>query len=248
MKYIVKNWRQFQHYRDRNPPWIKLHFSMLSSSDWVMLSDSNRVLAIACMLIASRNEGEIDGTEKGLMYMQRVAYLSKKPDLKPLIDCGFLEPASGCEQMLADARPETEKRREETEKSNTGAIAPDDVSEQVWTDYLKLRKGRKAAVTQTAIDGLRREAVKAGLSLEEVMRLCCANGWQGFKADWVQKAVNGKPANGKPWFLESASAIKAKGKELGIPDCEDFPTYRYQVFKAAGITKEVYQKAEADYR
>lgn len=108
MKYRVKNWRQFQHYKDRNPPWIKLHFSMLASSDWVMLDDASRVLAIACMLIASRNDGEIDGSEAGLGYLQRVAYLNKKPNLSALISCGFLEPASECKQMLADARPETE--------------------------------------------------------------------------------------------------------------------------------------------
>lgn len=66
------------------------------------------------MLVASKNNGEIDGSEAGSAYLQRVAYLHKKPNFKPLIDCGFLECASECKQMLADARPE--KRREETEK------------------------------------------------------------------------------------------------------------------------------------
>ena len=115
MQLRVKNWREFQHYRDRNPPWIKLHFSLLSSPDWVMLDDSARVLAVACMLLASRSEGVIDGSPDGLGYLQRVAYLKKPPDLTPLITCGFLESASGCKQMLADARPEERQRREEVE-------------------------------------------------------------------------------------------------------------------------------------
>ena len=34
--FTVRNWRKFQHYTDRNPPWIKLHFEMLSSADWVV--------------------------------------------------------------------------------------------------------------------------------------------------------------------------------------------------------------------
>lgn len=122
MKYVVKNWRQFQHYKDRNPPWIKLHFSILSSKDWVVLDDASRVLAIACMLVASRSEGEIDGSEAGLDYLQRVAYLKRKPSLKSLIDCGFLEPASGCKQMLADARPETETEVLTETNSNGGKI------------------------------------------------------------------------------------------------------------------------------
>lgn len=108
MIYQIKNWRNFQHYKDRDPPWIKLHFSILSSSDWVMLDDASRVLAIASMLVASRNQGQIDGSEAGLAYLQRVAYLKRKPDLTPLIECGFLESASGCKQEQAKATTETE--------------------------------------------------------------------------------------------------------------------------------------------
>lgn len=109
----VRNWEHFQHYKDRNPPWVKLHFSLLTSQDWVMLDDASRVLAIACMLVASRNEGNVDCSQKGLAYLKRVAYLNSDPDVKPLIECGFLEVASDCKQMLANARPETET---ETEK------------------------------------------------------------------------------------------------------------------------------------
>lgn len=126
MKYRVKNWRQFQHYKDRNPPWIKLHFALLSSADWVALNDASRVLAIACMLVASRNDGEIDGSEAGLVYLRRVAYLSAKPNLSPLIECGFLESASKPLALAqADARPETETEDlNQKEKSNVG-LAPD---------------------------------------------------------------------------------------------------------------------------
>jgi len=28
----VKNWGKFQHYKDRNPPWIKLHRGLLGGS------------------------------------------------------------------------------------------------------------------------------------------------------------------------------------------------------------------------
>lgn len=127
MKYRVRNWHQFQHYKDRNPPWIKLHFSLLSSPDWVMLDDASRVLAIACMLIASRNDGEIDGSANGLAYLKRVAYLNKQPTLKPLIECGFLECASGmladASALQANARPETEERQRREETEAEGSVA-----------------------------------------------------------------------------------------------------------------------------
>lgn len=63
---------------------------------------------------------------------------------------------------------------------------PDGVSETVFKDFVKLRKGLKAPVTETALKGLQREATKAGISLQEVLELCCQNGWRGFKADWLK--------------------------------------------------------------
>lgn len=114
MDYLrVRNWRGFQHYKDRDPPWIKLHFSLLSSTDWVSLDDASRVLAIACMLVASRNNGCVPVDKS---YLRRLAYLSVDPDFKPLIDCGFLEYASNtladASKMQANASPETEERRD----------------------------------------------------------------------------------------------------------------------------------------
>jgi hypothetical protein len=52
----VVKWREHQHYKDRNPPWIKLHRAMLSSRTWVGASNETRVLAVAIMLLASDTE------------------------------------------------------------------------------------------------------------------------------------------------------------------------------------------------
>ena len=70
-------------------------------------------------------------------------------------------------------------------KKNTVA-PPDGVTVIVWQDWLKLRKAKKAAVTQTALDGIQREADKAGVSLQTVLETCCERGWTGFKAEWMQ--------------------------------------------------------------
>ena len=65
---------------------------------------------------------------------------------------------------------------------------PEDVSEQLWSDFVAHRKSKRAAVTNTAIEGIRSEAQKAGLTLSEALTMCCAQGWQGFKASWVEKS------------------------------------------------------------
>lgn len=209
MKYQIRNWKKFQHYKDRNPPWIKLHESVLASADWVMLDNDGRVLAIACMLVAAKNDNQIDTSEAGRAYMQRVAYLPSLPDFKPLIQCGFLvacEPemqadASTCKQMLADARPE--ERRAETEQSKTKkknnatttVSKPDDIEQQIWQDFLDLRRQKKAKLTITAWDRIRKELDKGkaqGYTPNDMMAEAIASGWQAFKLDWylnrVQKA------------------------------------------------------------
>lgn len=116
----IKNWDKFQHYKKRNPPWVKLHVSMLTSPDWVMLDDASRLLALVCLMVASKFDGEIPASASPA-YFKRVAYLDKLPNFKPLIDCGFLietqADASICEQVQATARPETEQSRAEADTS-----------------------------------------------------------------------------------------------------------------------------------
>lgn len=71
-------------------------------------------------------------------------------------------------------------------KKNTSAVAPPDgVSSSVWTDFQKLRKTKKAPLTETSLAAIKREAEKAGWSVDAALQECCARGWQSFKADWV---------------------------------------------------------------
>ena len=59
------------------------------------------------------------------------------------------------------------------------------VDSQVAADWLQHRKAKKAAVTQTVIDGVAKEAAKARISLSDALALSCQRGWVGFKADWA---------------------------------------------------------------
>lgn len=151
LKYKIKNWEKYQHYTDRNPPWIKLHVETLASADWVMLADASKLLMIVCMMLAAKERGVFLGD---LDYIKRVAYLDKRPNLTPLIDCGFIEEvqADAIERKhkLADARPEKEAEAEaEKEKKDTpiapkGAVYPKDF-ESFWTLYPE-KKGKDAAL------------------------------------------------------------------------------------------------------
>jgi hypothetical protein len=38
-----------------------------------------------------------------------------------------------------------------------------------------------------AVERIRKEASRAGMSLNAALELCCARGWQGFNAEWIDK-------------------------------------------------------------
>lgn len=60
------------------------------------------------------------------------------------------------------------------------------INKQVVSDYLELRKARKAPpVSQTVFNGLIRESAKAGYTLEQALITCCERNWVGFNAAWV---------------------------------------------------------------
>jgi len=73
-------------------------------------------------------------------------------------------------------------------KKNTSASAPppSGVSDSVWADFLKIRKAKRAPMTDTALEGIRREAAKAGMTLADALAMCCTRGWQGFEAKWLE--------------------------------------------------------------
>lgn len=55
-------------------------------------------------------------------------------------------------------------------------------------DYLAVRRDKRAAtLTKTALNGLEREANRAGLSLAQAVTLCCERGWVGFRAEWLHE-------------------------------------------------------------
>jgi hypothetical protein len=68
------------------------------------------------------------------------------------------------------------------------------VTEQIAKDWLEVRKMKRAPLTQTALDAIIKEAAKARLTLNDAIKSCVENSWQGFKADWylnVNKSSNG---------------------------------------------------------
>lgn len=66
---------------------------------------------------------------------------------------------------------------------------PDDVSEQLWSDFLRVRETKRNRLTQTAFTALRSEAQKAGMTLEEVLLYIVPKGWSSFEVEYLKGFV-----------------------------------------------------------
>lgn len=60
----------------------------MSSEDWIVLDDASKLVAVACMLIASRYEGRVPELTTC------IARIQDQVDLAPLVDCRVLVNAS----------------------------------------------------------------------------------------------------------------------------------------------------------
>ena len=120
MEYLkVKNWDEFQHYKNRTPPWIKLHRDLLRDYDFTCLQDASKLHLILLWLLASQLDNKIPTDPK---WITRQLGLSKPVNLKPLIDNGFIFLVQDASKVLADCKQsaivetETEAYKEETER------------------------------------------------------------------------------------------------------------------------------------
>jgi uncharacterized protein YdaU (DUF1376 family) len=73
-------------------------------------------------------------------------------------------------------------------ESATSVACPDSVSQQVWDDWMTVRKEKKAkTLTETGWNQFVKQVEKSGWSIEQAISHCCLKQWVGFEADWVVK-------------------------------------------------------------
>src|SRR5574342_989229 len=121
----ILDWRKYQHYKDRSPPWIKLHREqVLDDRRYRALADASKALLVDLMVLASEDEGRVKYDLPDLQYRLRRSPDDMVPILEALAAARFIAlPDPGQGDLLADAStvlPRGEERREETEKRRTG--------------------------------------------------------------------------------------------------------------------------------
>jgi hypothetical protein len=84
----IKNFEKYQHYKQRNPPWIKLHKSLLGDRDFMNLSIPSRYLYIGLLILCSETDNKVCNDPSWIA--QRLSVPISEIDLKPLYRSGFL--------------------------------------------------------------------------------------------------------------------------------------------------------------
>ena len=116
----VKNWKKFQHFKDRMPPWIKLYRDLLDDPDWYELDPKLCKLLIMLWLIASEDEEK----EGCLPNIRKLSFRLRIPEhqlkqylikLEQWVDIKMIS------ERYQDDTPETET---ETEKRESRAKPP----------------------------------------------------------------------------------------------------------------------------
>jgi uncharacterized protein YdaU (DUF1376 family) len=84
-------------------------------------------------------------------------------------------------------KPITNNQEPKKKTVATVVARPSSVDQQVWDDWLTIRRAKKLPLTETAWSQIVAEAELAGFPLDVVIRECCLRGWGAFKASWLKE-------------------------------------------------------------
>jgi hypothetical protein len=124
----LKGWDRFQHYKDRDPPWVKLYRDLLTSESWVLGTDLSRLVQVASVLLAARYNNQIphrwdlirkvsslECTEKAFTEALRHLAANNFLEIKEASDVQTPELQSAS-NMLATCSSEAEQRQSREER------------------------------------------------------------------------------------------------------------------------------------
>jgi hypothetical protein len=160
----IKDWNKYQHYKHRDPPWIRLYRGLLNDREWHNLDGDDAKALVMLWLIASEREGSLPPVQdlafRLRMTEARCASMLSRLDHWLVQDAST--PLAECGQ---DATPETETETEtETEqKEDIRAVAtatrPDDHFDEFWKAYPKRQGANPSAPARKRWDA----AIKSGV-------------------------------------------------------------------------------------
>lgn len=180
MAYLsVVNWDEFQHYKDRNPPWIKLHNQLLENYEFECLPDASKAHLLCIWMLASRTANKIKPDPE---WISRKIGANTKVDVSILVESGFLELNQEDSDRLQNAStllqtteqnaiPEErrgEESKEEEENKKPSSSTPNLVMEifSYWCEVMNKSPGQTKLTSKR--DRVIRARLKDGYSIQDI--------------------------------------------------------------------------------
>jgi hypothetical protein len=201
----VKNWKKFQHYLKRKPPWIKLHRVLLEDYQFYCLPVASKALAPCLWLLAAEFEnGQIPLSDDEIAYRLHMSPDEFAQGIIPLLKSEFFFRIKdtrtlrkhNASMMLADctqhATPReeqrTEYREEKEERVTAEAVSP--------SSAYAFESG---VIRLTAKDLQKWKAAFGHLNLEaELLSL----------TEWADQQSK--------WFFAVSGALAKRNREMGL--------------------------------
>jgi hypothetical protein len=162
MAYKIKNWDEFQHFKDRTPPWIKLYRTLLDDPYWHELSADCAKTLTMLWLLASEDKKHLGYLPdiKTISFRLRISQDKMEKQLQQLNHWVVDDDINMISSRYQDDAPETETEtyREETETR--------ECFEEFWKSFPAQRKGNREKVEAAYRQALKRakaEEIQAGL-------------------------------------------------------------------------------------
>ena len=153
----------------------------LKGSDVIAFSETMATGVDRLTLTINRDK---NGTGHDNNETNRADSLSLIPDSLSLIPDSL--------SLIPDSPPETVAVAKAPKFNFKAELLSLGVNEEILSDWLVVRKNKKASNTKTAFNGLMKEITKSGLMVNDAIEYAASKSWSGFKAQWY---LNEQPTN-----------------------------------------------------
>ena len=174
----VKNWEEFQQYKDRDPKWIKVHRDLLYDYEMDRLDEIAQLHLLKIWLLAAKLDNKIPNDAE---WIARQIGAKSKVNIKQLCTFGFLiayESVQACTETYLETETETYKQEAEKEIDSAQRAS-------------KQKRGTRIPENWQPSDELRAWSVqeKPGIDIKRVIDSFTdywrsAAGAKGVKLDW----------------------------------------------------------------
>ena len=233
MKYItIPNLGKHQHYKDRRPPWMKLHATLLQDYEFSLLNDAEKYQLISLWLLATQLDNKLPDDEKWLCNKTQCSKINiNKFKKMGLVVHHASNVLADCKQsaIVETYKEETYKQETETEKDlSANANLVNEVFDY-WVVVMgksrktsKLSPKRKKAIADRINDGYEVETIMLAIDG------CKKDAWS-MGANDRKKAFNDielicRTGEKLEHFAESSINPNSDTSFLDEPSCFDMPT------------------------